>query len=198
MTNPIILQTLRQLQCSSSERRLSSQVAITESATAITPHLPRHSLVILRAYQHPQRAQYAATLARLCRKKHWKLLIAGNPRLAVTVRAAGIHMPESQAWSLSAWRKKKPDWLITMAAHSPKALWRASRLKADAALYSPVFPTNSHPGMPALGTVLFNAQIRRSPIPVYALGGMTARTIPRLKGSHAIGIAAIGLWQTSV
>lgn len=156
--------------------------------------LPLGSAVILRDYDAPDRAARAVSLARLCRSHGLRLLVAGDARLAVAVGAHGLHLPEGlvrgsdRRWGL--WRK--PGWLVTAAAHSPGAIARARRTGVDAVLLSPVFETASHPGAPALGSLLFAAWTRKARIPVYALGGMTAARTRRLTGSGAAGIAAIG------
>lgn len=65
-------------------------------------------------------------------------------------------------------------------AHSLAEIGAAVRAGADAILLSPVFPTRSHPGAPVLGAVRFLLLARRSPLPVIALGGMTAARAARL------------------
>jgi thiamine-phosphate pyrophosphorylase len=87
--------------------------------------------------------------------------------------------------------------IVTAAAHSFPALIRAARRGADAALLSPVFPTRSHPGAPALGAVRFAALVhglRRRGISmrVIALGGVTGTNAARLVHAGASGLAAIG------
>ena len=42
-------------------------------------------------------------------------------------------------------------WLVSAAAHDEASARRAARAGVDLILLSPVFPTNSHPGRPALG-----------------------------------------------
>lgn len=65
-------------------------------------------------------------------------------------------------------------------AHSLTEIGAAVRAGADAILLSPVFATRSHPGAPVLGAVRFLLLARRSPLPVIALGGMTAARAARL------------------
>lgn len=65
-------------------------------------------------------------------------------------------------------------------AHSLAEIGAAVRAGADAILLSPVFPTRSHPGAPVLGAVRFLLLARRSPLPVIALGGMTAARAAQL------------------
>ncbi len=121
------------------------------------------------------------------------LLIAGDWRLAAGLRADGLHLPESMVRrGARPWRASPRRWLVTAAAHSSAAVRRAAACGADAVLVSPVFPTASHPGRPTLGVLRFVQLVRGSPVPVYALGGLTATTAPRLAASGAAGFAAIG------
>lgn len=165
-------------------------------AEAAVRDLPRGSAVILRHYGIENRRALAARLARLCRRRGVKLLIAADARLAAEVGAHGVHLPEHLArrFARHRWRRggRRPGWLLTSAAHSLAALHLAARLRADAALLSPVFATASHPRATPLGPLRFSAWARKSPLPVYALGGVTAANARRLKGSGAAGIAGIG------
>jgi thiamine-phosphate pyrophosphorylase len=81
--------------------------------------------------------------------------------------------------------------LITAAAHSARALAVAQRAGADAALLAPVFTTASHPERVPLGALKVRLMAARAGLPVYALGGINASTIARLKGANLAGIAAI-------
>jgi len=124
------------------------------------------------------------------------LLVAGDWRLAAAVGADGVHLPEAMvrrgapAWGGGG--PRRPGFLVTAAAHSPAALWRAARAGADAALLSPVFATASHPGGAVIGLPRFAAWCRGAPLPVYALGGIDRGTVRRLKDAGAAGAAAIG------
>ena len=62
---------------------------------------------------------------------------------------------------------------------------------ADAAILSPVFPTDSHPGRAALGTVKFTRLVGRAPLPVFALGGISAQNVNQIRTSGSVGIAGI-------
>ncbi len=168
----------------SDRRRLADPVAAAA-------RLPRGAAVILRHYDAPDRADLARRLARTCRARGIVLLVAGDGALAAAVGAAGLHLPEARIGECRSWRRRRPNWLITAAAHSLPALRRARRAGADAALLSPVFATASHPGARPIGAVAFARLVRASRLPVYALGGVNRATAPRLRGSGAVGIAAI-------
>jgi thiamine-phosphate pyrophosphorylase len=73
-------------------------------------------------------------------------------------------------------------------AHSAHELAQARRSQVDAVIISPVFPTQTHPGEPALGRIKFLVMARSANKPVIALGGMTLK---RARGLPGYGWAAI-------
>lgn len=176
---PLILMTDR--------RRLANPIPVVET-------LPPGNAVILRHYGDPEREALACRLATVCRALGLRLLIAEDVSLAARVRAHGIHLPETRtrrpprSWRTFGHR----EWLVTAAAHSRAAIMRAARAGADAVLLSPVFPTKSHPGAATIGPLRFAAWVRESPLPVYALGGISIESARRLSSSGAAGFAGIG------
>jgi len=181
--------------------RLPLLILVTDRARLPDPapaigRLPPGSAVILRHYDAPDRADLARRTAALCRRRGVRLLIAGDWRLAAAGGADGVHLPEAMAWrGRPAWggtQPRRPGFLVTAAAHSPAALWRAARAGADAALLSPVFATASHPDADAIGVARFAAWCRGAPLPVYALGGVGPGTARRLAGTGAAGVAGLG------
>lgn len=155
--------------------------------------LPPGAGVILRHYGDPERKSLAQELSKLCRGRRLHLLIGGDGPLAMDVAADGVHLPEFRATEAVRWRRQCPNWIVTAAVHSQPALVTAVRAGAHAALVGPVFATASHPGARPLGPVRFAALSRAAgqSIAVYALGGLTMRTAPRIMQSGAVGIAAI-------
>lgn len=140
-----------------------------------------------------------AGLAALARRRRLRLLVAGEGRLALR-HGAGLHLPDRRASTgllpfLLA-RRQRP-LLLTVAAHGRAGLARARRLGADAVLLSPVFPTASHPGAPALGPLRWAVLAQAAGRPVVALGGVGAANAGRLPRWTA-GFAAIsGLGRPS-
>jgi thiamine-phosphate pyrophosphorylase len=151
---------------------------------AAARRLPRGSLVVVRARDAGVRL---ALLRRLRPLPGLRLLVADDPRLAV--KADGLHLPEARAREAAHWRALRPRWLITASAHSLRALIGLSH--TDAVFLSPVFATASHPGAVPLGPLRAAFIAAQARLPVYALGGITARNAPRLARSFS-GIAAIG------
>lgn len=159
--------------------------------------LPRSAGVILRHYGAPGRATLADRLAALCRERGLLLIVGGDAGLARRIGAAGLHLTEAEAERHARHAHRRPRrWrrflLVTAAAHSGAALRRAARAGADAALLGPLFPTPSHPGRPGLGPARAAALIRRSPLPVYVIGGIDRANLGRIPATGAVGIAALG------
>ena len=151
--------------------------------------LPKGCGVLFRHYGAAGRAALAASVAAACREAGLILLVAEDAAIARAVAAEGLHLPERAIASGAP-----PAWegLLTAAAHSPDAVARAVAAGADAVFVSPVFPTRSHPDSPALGPEAFAAIVRGARCPVYALGGIDASSVDRLRETGAAGIAATG------
>lgn len=170
---------------------LSDEVRLPDPRAAAAA-LPRGSGVVLRNYGDSRRADLGRALSRLCRARGLVLLVAGDGALAVKLGADGLHLREDQIHLARRWRRRRARWLITASAHGLPALRRAAAAGCDAALLAPVFATASHPGRTPLGVVRFAALAGKASLPVYALGGVGPRGAARLRGTAAIGIAAIG------
>ena len=174
---------------------LTDQVRLPDP-TPLLGRLPRGTCIILRHREPRARAELALRIIAPAHKFGLKVLIADDMPLALRLGADGVHMSEHLARSGRARIAfRKPGFIITAAAHSHLALWRAQRAGTHAALLSPVFPTQSHPHAQSLGLLRFGALARLSPIPVVALGGISHINAPRLRLGLAYGIAAIGAWQ---
>lgn len=154
---------------------------------ALALALPPGCAVILRHYGDPGREELGRALARLCRKRRLLLLVAADARLATTLGADGVHLPEG----LARGGHRRHRGLLSVAAHGLPALLRARRAGADWATLSPVFATDSHPGAPILGRGRFALLVRRAGLPVLALGGVTARSVRSLRRSGAAGVATV-------
>ena len=162
----------------------------TPDPMAAIARLPRGYGVIFRHYDCPGRPELAGKVARLCRARRLLLVVAGDLALARDVGAKGLHLPEFLA--LRGRPHALPaQWLLTVAAHSPKALARAAAIGADAALAGPAFPTASHPGAIALGPHRLARMLQVARIPVYALGGVNETTMRKLPTQKLAGTAGI-------
>jgi thiamine-phosphate pyrophosphorylase len=145
--------------------------------------LPRGSGIVFRHYRLEQRERRAlfAKISKVAHRRGLLLVRAGSQRLGRS--EAGVHG-----------RSARPGQVSTCPAHSRREAVAAIRKGADALFVSPVFPTRSHPGAPALGRVRLGLMVRGLRVPVIALGGMNAQ---RAKGLAALGVygwAGIDAW----
>jgi thiamine-phosphate pyrophosphorylase len=171
---------------------LLTDPARTPDPARLMRRLPRGAAVIFRAFGQPEILKEAHRLRALARSRGLVFLVGADARLAAQLRADGVHLPERLMGLGPALRRRHPLWLITAAAHGPRALARAARLGLDAALLSVVFRSQSASAGHAMGPLRFAAQVRAARLPVIALGGVDARTARRLVGSRAHGLAAVG------
>ena len=154
--------------------------------------LPEGAGVVFRWFGRPDSLQTGRRLAEACRKGGLTLLIGSDEALADTLDADGLHLPERTLGEAPAIRGRRPGWLITGAAHSPEPLDAAADAGLDAALFSPVFPSASPSAGPPLGAKAFAKAVASARLPVYALGGVDARTASALAESGACGLAIVG------
>ncbi|MDR3527013.1 MAG: thiamine phosphate synthase [Rhizomicrobium sp.] len=149
--------------------------------------LPRGAMVILRAREAAKRRNLALALREVARARGLFQLIASDIALARQIGADGVHLPEARLGEAAAIRAQT-SLIITASAHSLAALRKADAV--DALILSVVFASQSHPDGASLGPLRAAAMARLCPLPVYALGGITAKNAGRL--ASFCGIAAIG------
>jgi thiamine-phosphate pyrophosphorylase len=156
--------------------------------------LPRgRAGVIFRHDGDPARAAIARDLARICRDRRLLLVVAGDARLAASVKA-GSHLRGGR-WSDSF----HPTGLRTSSAHSIPELRRARAAGAALVFLSPAFPTDSHVGAAGLGPLRWSAMARsfraglEAPVTgVAALGGVDGQTVRALPARFLRAVGAIG------
>lgn len=157
--------------------------------TALT--LPKGSGIIYRSFGRPQALEEASALADLAKRRGLTLLIGADAALAHRVGADGVHLPERMMGEAKRVRSRHPGWIITAAAHSPRALAKAARLGLDAALVSPVFASRSPSAGRALGQTRLADWVGKARLPAIALGGIGHKNARLLSGTGVWGIAAI-------
>lgn len=139
--------------------------------------------IILRHYRTGpvQRRALFEALRRIARRQRLTLLLAGSAREAAAWRADGAHGRDR--------RRTLRPLLRSAPVHSPREALAAQC--ADFCFLSPLFPTRSHPGAPALGRARFAALARLIDAPVMALGGIRTAHRHMLSGIGAAGWGAI-------
>lgn len=101
------------------------------------------------------------------------LLVNDRIDVALAVRAHGVQLGAGSIPVGEARRLLPPGALVGYSAHSAAEAEGAALAGADFILFAPVFETASKPGQAAGPEALWRL-CATSPIPVYALGGVTA------------------------
>ena len=158
--------------------------------------IPKNSAFLLRSYDAQGRKKIAKDLLKFCKMKKLKLLIASDIKLAKDINAHGVHFPEYMIkkkkkinWIIVKKIKSKKNWIITTAAHNLQAIKKAENYDIDAALLSPVFSSKSHPNSKSLGINKFIKIIKKTKLPIYALGGINIKNVKSLRETDIIGYA---------
>lgn len=134
--------------------------------------------------------EVARELATLFHHTDTQLLINDRVDIALASGANGVHLTTTSllATQIRAWAPA--ELTIGISTHTAAELHRTSP-GANFAVCGPVFET---PGKPRLGLEPLTQIIHTSPVPVFALGGITVDNAAELKQTGAIGVAGIRLF----
>lgn len=115
---------------------------------------------------------------------------------ALELDPEGIQLPMPVLRALPhRWRQKFPGQ-VGASCHSLEEVLEAARLGADCCTFSHIYPTRCKPGLAPRGLEQLRQVCAQSPIPVYALGGITPEKVPELKEAGAAGAVMMGWWGT--
>ena len=135
-----------------------------------------------------------------------KLLINSRPDIAIATGAHGVHLTAASDELTTAQVRRlyesanRPAPIITISCHTVEDVHRARINQADAILFAPVFEKKiaGKTITPGQGlNQLRAACLAASPIPVYALGGVTLENAAACLDAGAAGIAGIRLFHRS-
>lgn len=128
---------------------------------------------------------------RLTAASRTRVLVNGRADVALAAGADGVHLPAGGIYP-GEWRRiLPPGFLVGVSCHSVEELQLAAA--ADFAVYGPIFAT---PGKgPAIGLAALREAARASPIPIFALGGITPENAQSCVDAGAVGTAAIRMFQ---
>ena len=159
---------------------------------AAAENLPRRAAIIYRHFGSAHRFVDAEALRQVTFKRQQQFLIGDDPQLAIEVGADGVHFRrDAKVSAPTLWRQRCPDWLISMAGIK-MGDYTGDVSILDGLLLSSIFPSQSPSAGEPIGVEALKEKARALPVPVFALGGVNRKTVPKLIGSGAAGIAGIG------
>lgn len=158
--------------------------------------LPENSMVILRDYDHDNRAELGEALRYICTQRKIKFLVAKDLTLALQLGADGIHLPEFMIGETIGLRMDHPNLFFSVSCHSEEAVVKALMSGAEIILLAPIFPTHSHSETfdnkkNIVGVNELKKLCTRYDVPIYALGGVNKDTAINLKDTGVAGVAGI-------
>lgn len=142
----------------------------------------------------PAERQRFARAAVAAARRHQRVcvLINDDPELARTVGADGVHLSAKRLWQVD----RRPDFeRVAASCHSAADLTRAAELSLDFVVLGPVLPTPSHPGASGIGWPEFSRLVERSPLPVFALGGLQPEMVDAACAAGGHGVALMRGWR---
>jgi 8-oxo-dGTP diphosphatase len=104
---------------------------------------------------------------------------------------AGCHLSHAQLGAGINRDHCPPGLLLGASCHDVQSLRQALDAGVDYVFLSPVKHTLSHPDASPLGWHGFAQLVEELPLPVFALGGMTASDLARVKQHGGFGVAAM-------
>lgn len=139
-----------------------------------------------------EQALLARRLLPVVRAVGARLLIHGEAALAGLAGADGVHL-SSDADAAAARARLGRDKLIGISIHSVGEAASIVPADVDYALAGPAFETPSKPGYgPEIGRRGLAEIARAAPVPVLAIGGVSALRVPELIAAGAAGVAVMG------
>lgn len=119
--------------------------------------------------------------------------IAINDRLDVALAAAadGVHLAGRSLPVAAARALLPPGILLGRSVHALDEAIEVVREGADYVTFGHVFPSTSKPGLPPRGLHDLSAIVEAVPVPVLAIGGITAANVDEVLATGCAGIAVI-------
>lgn len=136
---------------------------------------------------------FAGAVSARCKAAKALCLLSSRHTPVAGIHPDGIHFTAHDLLSLTA--LPEAEWLGA-SCHTREELEHAARLGLDYAVLGHVKPSASHLGETPLGWARFAELVANLPIPVFAIGGLTAADMDeaRMHGAHGIAMIS-GAWQ---
>lgn len=178
------------------DRKLAGASGILAVCEAALQGAPRGTVAIqLREKDLEARELFelACQMRQLCDRYGAPLMVNDRIDVAIAARADGVHLASRSIRAADARKLLGNNVLIGVSTHSPADVIDAAGQGADFVVFGPVFAplSKSSYGTPQ-GRDGLRAACHVAPIPVFALGGITAERIESIADCDAAGVGVIG------
>ncbi len=120
--------------------------------------------------------------------KKEKIMINDRLDVALMMGIPTVHLPEC-GLPVQMVKQRYPHLRVGCSVHSFKKAQEAEANGADYILYGHCFQTNSKPGLPPNGVEPILHMKNELNTPIYAIGGISLKTIPSIQAVDADGVA---------
>ncbi|HEX5529309.1 MAG TPA: thiamine phosphate synthase [Methylomirabilota bacterium] len=133
----------------------------------------------------------ARRLARRCREAGALLIVNDRADLALAVGADGLHVGQDDLPARQARGLLRPNMILGVSTHDPEQARRAVADGADYVAVGSIFPTPTKAGFQLVGPELIRRVRPEVPVPLVAIGGITADNAAAVLGAGADAVAVI-------
>jgi thiamine-phosphate pyrophosphorylase len=138
-----------------------------------------------------ERLRQAQALRQLCARHGALFVVNDRIDLALAVDADGVHLGQGDLPPAVARRLLGPERLLGRSTHAIHQLQQAVQDGCDYVGVGPVNATPTKPGREPVGLAYVRQACAESPIPCFAIGGITAQEIPALRQAGASRVAVV-------
>jgi thiamine-phosphate pyrophosphorylase len=132
----------------------------------------------------------ASEIVGICRTLGVRVAVNDRVDVALAVGADGVQLGR-QSLPIAEVRRIAPGLLIGASVHSLDEAREADAAAADWLTFGHVFPTASHPDVPARGVEALAEVVAAVPQPVIAIGGIGPAQVAPVLAAGAAGVAVI-------
>lgn len=143
-------------------------------------------------YSPVERAEAGRGLRGLSRRFGVPFLVNDDPQLARRMDADGVHVGRDDPSPRIARAVLGPQAIIGVTVYGkPGEETAAAEGGADYISVGPFFPSPTKPEEPVLPLHILDAVVHRSPLPVFAIGGVNAQNAAVLARHRVAGVAVV-------
>jgi len=148
--------------------------------------------VIYRNYNADKRGNELIKIANACKAHRNQLFVSNDIKLAIKVKAEGIYIPSFNKTKRFS-NLEKRNIKVLGSAHNQKEIQKKISQNCCAIFLSPVFYVEKSKNF--LGLYKFNFLSSRNKVSIFALGGISANNIHKLKLLNIEGFGGIRMFK---
>ena len=143
-------------------------------------------------YTAVEREEACRILIGLCHDRNVPLIVNDDPQLARRVGADGVHLGREDPSPRIARALLGPDALVGVTVYGKAGEEASAEVAgADYLGIGPFFPSVTKPEEPEMPLHILDAVLHRTPLPVFAIGGITVENAGQLARHGVAGVAVV-------